>query len=163
MSRPLASARVICGSQYAAGMPSTDAELARILREARTVAVVGLSEKPERDSNEVARYLAAQGYTVIPVNPAVAEVLGRRSYPSLAAIPPELHVDLAVIFRRSEAVPAIVDEAIARNLPAVWMQLGVEHAEAARKARAHGLAVVENTCSMQVHRRLGLAPVAAGR
>jgi uncharacterized protein len=143
-------------------MGSNDEQLRSILTGARTIAVVGLSEKPERDSNEVARYLRSQGYTIVPVNPSVAEVLGERSYPSLAAIPPAVRVDLVVIFRRSEAVPPIVDEAIARGVPAVWMQLGVEHPAAARTARAHGVVVVENTCSMVAHRRLGIAPVPAG-
>jgi len=137
-------------------MAPSDDELRGILTRARTVAVVGLSEKPERDSNEVARYLQAQGYRIVPVNPAVPEVLGERSYASLSAVPPEVSVDLAVIFRRSDAVPAIVDEAIARRIPAVWMQLGVAHPEAAAKARAHGIAVVEDTCSMVTHRRLGI-------
>jgi uncharacterized protein len=140
-------------------MAPTDEELRRILTSTKTVAVVGLSEKPERDSNEVARYLKAQGYRVVPVNPAVPEVLGERSYPSLAAIPSSVRVDLAVVFRRSDAVPPVVDEAIARGIPAVWMQLGVENPGAAAKARAHGLLVVENTCSMVAHRRLGIPPV----
>jgi len=140
-------------------MPPTDGELRRILTTSRTLAIVGLSDKPERDSNEVARYLRAQGYRIVPVNPAVPEVLGERSYPSLSAIPPDVRVDLAVVFRRSEAVPPIVDEAISRGVPAVWMQLGVEHAAAAAKARAHGLAVVENACTMATHRRLKLPPV----
>ena len=142
-------------------MAPSDEELRRILTGARTIAVVGLSERTDRDSNEVARYLKAQGYAIVPVNPSVAEVLGEKAYPSLAAIPPSVRVDLAVIFRRSEAVPPIVDEAIARGIPAVWMQLGVQHPEAARNARSHGLDVVENTCSMTVHRRLRLPPVAA--
>ncbi len=137
-------------------MASGDDELRAILTRASTIAVVGLSEKPERDSHEVARYLRAQGYRIVPVNPAVPEVLGERAYPSLSAIPPGVPVDLAVIFRRGDAVPAVVDEAIARRIPAIWMQLGVAHAEAAAKARAHGIAVVEDTCSMATHRRLGL-------
>jgi uncharacterized protein len=140
-------------------MPTSDDELRRILATSRTLAVVGLSDKPERDSNEVARYLQSQGYRIVPVNPAVDQVLGERSYPSLAALPADLRVDVAVIFRRSEAVPPIVDEAIARGIPAVWMQLGVENAAAAQNARRHGLAVVENTCSMAVHRRLKLPPI----
>jgi uncharacterized protein len=140
-------------------MPPSDEELRRILSTSRTVAVVGLSEKPERDSNEVARYLRSQGYRIVPVNPSVPEVLGERSYPSLSAIPADLRVDLALVFRRAEAVPPIVDEAIARGLPAVWMQIGIEHAAAAQKGRAHGLAVVENTCAMVAHRRLKIPPV----
>jgi uncharacterized protein len=142
-----------------AAMNPSDEELRRILADARTIAVVGLSEKPERDSNEVARYLQAQGYRIVPVNPAVPEVLGERAYPSLATIPPEVRVDLAVLFRRSEAVPPIVDEAIARGIPAVWMQLGIENPAAAEKARARGLAVVQNACAMVTHRRLSVPPV----
>lgn len=140
-------------------MAPTDEELRRILTMSRTLAVVGLSDRPERDSNEVARYLRSQGYRIVPVNPALEKVLGERSYRSLTEIPSDLRVDLAVIFRRSEAVPPIVDEAIARRIPAVWMQLGVEHHEAAERARAHGLAVVENACTMATHRRLKLPPV----
>jgi len=140
-------------------MPSTDDELRRILTSSRTLAIVGLSDKPERDSNEVARYLRAQGYRIIPVNPALSEVLGERSYPSLTAIPPDVPVDVAVIFRRSDAVPPVVDEAIARRIPVVWMQLGVEHPVAASRARSRGLVVVENTCTMATHRRLKLPPV----
>jgi uncharacterized protein len=140
-------------------MPPTDEELRKILSDARTIAVVGLSDKPDRDSNEVARYLLAQGYTIVPVNPTLPEILGARSYPSLAEIPAEVRVDVAVVFRRSDAVPAIVDEAIARRIPAVWMQLGVEHPAAARKARDHGLTVVENTCAMVTHRRLKIPSV----
>lgn len=134
-------------------MPSDD-ELRAILTGARTLAIVGLSDKPERDSNEVARYLQGQGYRIVPVNPQLAEVLGERSYPSLTTIPRDVKVDVAVIFRKSEAVPPIVDEAIARGVPTVWMQLGVEHAGAATKAREHGLTVVENLCSMVTHQRL---------
>jgi hypothetical protein len=140
-------------------MAPTDEELRKILTSASTVAVVGLSENPERESNEVARYLRSQGYTIVPVNPTLPEVLGERSYPSLAAIPADVRVDLAVIFRRSETVPPIVDQAIARGVPAVWMQLGVQNPEAAKRARAHGIAVIEDTCSMAVHRRLKLPPV----
>jgi len=143
-------------------MPVPDEELRRILTSSRTVAVVGLSERPERDSHEVARYLQSQGYRIVPVNPTVREVLGERSYPSLSAIPAGIRVDLAVIFRRGEAVPEIVDEAIARGIPAVWMQLGVESPAAATRAQAHGLAVVENSCFMVTHRRLGIPPTARG-
>jgi hypothetical protein len=141
-------------------MAPTDEELRSILTKASTIAVVGVSEKPERDSNEVARYLRSQGYSIVPVNPALPQVLGLRSYPSLTAIPAEVRVDLAVIFRRGEAVPPVVDQAIARGIPAVWMQLGVQNPEAAKRARAHGLAVVEDTCSMAAHRRLKLPPAA---
>ncbi len=125
-----------------------------VLAKARTVVVVGLSDKPERDSNEVARYLQGQGYRIVPVNPMVGEVLGEKSYPSVASIPMEVPVDIVDIFRRSEQVPPIVDEAIARRAPVVWMQLGVENVEAAAKARAAHLTVYMNRCIMQDHRRL---------
>jgi uncharacterized protein len=141
----------------AAVSPSDDLVRSTLVR-ARTIAVVGLSDKPDRDSNEVARYLKAQGYRIVPVNPSVPEVLGERSYPSLSAIPPEVQVDIVDIFRRSDQVPPIVDEALARQVPTIWMQLGVESPEAAAKARAQGTTVLENTCIMVQHRRLGLGP-----
>ncbi|MGA8276339.1 MAG: CoA-binding protein [Thermoplasmata archaeon] len=135
--------------------------LRRALSEARTVAVVGLSDKPERDSNQVARYLRGQGYRVVPVNPVLSEVLGERSYPRIAAIPPDLPVDVVDIFRRSEEVPAIMDEAIARKVPVVWMQLGISNEEAATSGRQAGLVVVENSCLMTQHRRMGIRPLGA--
>ncbi len=140
-------------------MGPSDDELRRILSTARTIAVVGLSEKPERDSNEVARYLKTVGYRVVPVNPAVPEVLGERSYPSVSAIPPEIRVDLVDVFRRSDQVPPIVDEAIGRRVPTIWMQLTVRHPEAAAKARASGATVLEDRCIMVEHRRLRIPPV----
>lgn len=141
-------------------MAPTDEELRRILTTSRTIAVVGISDRPDRDSNRVGRYLRDQGYRIVPVNPTLTEALGERAFPSLAAIPSDVRVDLAVVFRRGEAVPSIVDEAIARRIPAIWMQLGVESADAARNARTHGLSVVENACAMATHRRLKLPSVA---
>jgi uncharacterized protein len=132
----------------------TDAETRDLLTRTRTIAVVGLSDKPDRDSHEVARYLQSQGYRVVPVNPMLTSVLGEKAYPSLSAIPPEIHIDLVDIFRRSDQVPPIVDEALARGVGGVWMQLGVEHPEAAEKARSRGVPVYENRCVMVEHRRL---------
>jgi hypothetical protein len=144
-------------------MAATDAELRDVLGQARTIAVVGLSDKPDRDSNEVARYLQAQGYRIVPVNPMLTEVLGEKAYPSLSAVPPDVRVDLVDIFRRSDQVPPVVAEAIARGVKAVWMQLGVENAEAAAKARRAGVTVVENLCIMVQHRRLRMGrPSGAG-
>jgi uncharacterized protein len=137
-----------------------DDRIREVLTRARTIAVVGLSDKPERDSNEVARYLMSQGYRIVPVNPMLPEVLGERSYPSLTAIPPDVRVDLVDVFRRSDQVPPVVEEAIARHVPVVWMQLGVEHPEAAAKARAAGATVFENLCIMVQHRRLRIPPKA---
>ena len=142
-------------------MDGTDDELRRLLASARTIAVVGLSDKPERDSNEVARYLQTQGYRIIPVNPAVPEVLGERSYPSLSEIPSEIPIDIVDVFRRSDQVPPILEEALARGVPTIWLQLGVESPEAASRARSRGAVVFENLCIMQQHRRLRLPPVGA--
>lgn len=133
---------------------ASDEEIAKILQQAKTVAVVGLSDNPEKDSYHVAAYLKAAGYRVIPVNPNVQEVLGEKAYPSLAAIPPEVAIDVVDIFRRPEFIPAIVDEAIARGAKAVWMQRGLAHNAAADQARAAGLAVVMDRCMMVEHRRL---------
>ncbi len=143
-------------------MSVDDAELRRILGAARTIAVVGLSDKPERDSNEVARYLQGQGYRIVPVNPMLSNVLGETAYPSIAAIPKEIAVDIVDLFRRSDQVPPVIDEAIARGVPVAWMQLGVENAPAATKARAHGMTVIENLCIMVQHRRLAIPPVRTG-
>jgi uncharacterized protein len=129
-----------------------------LLRRARTIAVVGLSDKPDRDSNEIARYLLSQGYEVIPVNPNVHEVLGRTAFPSLRDIPPERTVDIVDIFRRSDQVAPIVDEAIERGTGAIWMQLGVENEAAAAKASARGIPVYQNRCIMVEHRRLRVGP-----
>ncbi len=144
-------------------MAATDAELRDVLGQARTIAVVGLSDKPDRDSNEVARYLQAQGYRIVPVNPMLSEVLGEKAYPSVSAIPPDVRVDIVDIFRRSDQVPPVVAEAITRGVNVVWMQLGVENAEATAKARGAGVTVVENLCIMVQHRRLRMArPSGAG-
>lgn len=143
----------------ASALTPDDATVRKLLLRARTVAVVGLSDKPERDSNEVARYLQSEGYRVVPVNPLLAQVLGEPAYPSLSAIPPDLPIDIVDIFRRSEQVPPVVEEAVARGVGAVWMQLGVENPAAAERARSAGIPVLENRCIMQEHRRLGLSRV----
>lgn len=133
---------------------ASDQEIERLLRTVKTIAVVGLSEKPDRDSYVVARYLQAHGYRIVPVNPAAEEILGERSYPDLASIPAEIVMDVVDIFRKPEFIPAIVDAAIARGVRAVWMQLGLAHNAAAEKARAAGLAVVMNRCIKVEHARL---------
>jgi predicted CoA-binding protein len=123
-----------------------------IFRDARTIAVVGLSPNPERPSHEVARYLQAAGYRIIPVNPMASEVLGEKSYASLGDVPER--VDVVDIFRRSEDVPPIVREAIRIGATVVWMQEGIAHAAAAAEARAAGLAVVMDRCMLKEHQRL---------
>lgn len=123
-----------------------------ILRSAKVVAVVGLSDKPDRDSHRVAAYLQSVGYRVIPVNPAVAEVLGERSYASVRDVPEK--VDVVDVFRKAEAVPEVVEDAIAAGAKAVWMQDGIVHNEAAERARAAGLQVVMNRCMLRDHRAM---------
>jgi predicted CoA-binding protein len=115
----------------------------------RVIAVVGLSDDPGRASYGVARYMQQQGYEIIPVNPLIREALGRPAYASLADI--GRPVELVDIFRRSEYVGAIVDEAIAAGARGIWMQLGVQDAAAAERARAAGLYVVMNRCLMVDH------------
>lgn len=124
----------------------SDAYLVEILRNHRLIAMVGASPNWNRPSYFAMKYLQAKGYRVIPVNAAAAgeQILGERVYASLASVP--IGVDVVDIFRKAEAVPAIVDEAIAIGAKVVWMQLGVRHAAAAAKAERSGLKVVMNRC-----------------
>ena len=115
-----------------------------ILKEANTVAVVGATSTPNRPGNRAPQFLLDHGYNVLPVNPNESEVFGRKAYPSLSDIPEK--VDIVSVFRRSEAVPPIVDEAIRIGASVVWMQEGVEHEEAAVRARAAGMDVIMNRC-----------------
>jgi len=124
----------------------------RILNSSRTIAIVGLSSKPDQPSYRVASYLKEQGYKMIPVNPAEQEILGERCYPDLASIPES--IDVVDIFRRSEKVPPIVEEAIRIGANAVWMQEGVINEEAAARARKAGLMVVMDKCMRKEHQRL---------
>ena len=114
--------------------------------------MVGLSPKPDRPSYGVASYLKEQGYRIIPVNPKVGEILGEPCYPNLASIPRS--VDVVDIFRRSEEVPAIVEEAIRIDAKAVWMQEGVINGEAAARAKEAGLLVVMDKCMLKEHQKL---------
>ena len=125
---------------------------AKILNEYRTVAVVGASANPERPSYIVASYLAEHGYHIIPVNPNAQQILGKTSYPSLSSIPEP--VEVVDIFRRSEEVMSIVEEAIKIGAKAVWMQEGVINEEAASKARDAGLLVVMDKCMFKEHSHL---------
>lgn len=134
-------------------MPTDD--INHILTHHRTVAVVGLSPKSHRDSYEVAEYMQRQGWRIIPVNPAaqVTEILGEKVYPTLTEAAKAHTIDLVDVFRRSEDVPPVADEAIAVGAKAIWLQLGIEHEAAATKARAAGLRVVQNKCLLVEHRR----------
>jgi uncharacterized protein len=122
---------------------------ARILRDYRRIAVVGISDRPDRDSHRVAAYLAQAGYVIIPVNPNVTEVLGERCWPSLDDAPGPIEV--VDVFRRSELVEPVVDAAIRVGAKAVWMQDGVVNETAAAKARGAGLLVVMDRCMLRDH------------
>jgi predicted CoA-binding protein len=125
-----------------------------ILRRYRMVAVVGISDRPDRYSHRVAKYLQEHGYRIIPINPRLRSVLGQRCYPDLCSV--QEPVEVVDIFRRPQYVPRVVAEAIYVKAKAVWMQQGVVHEAAARRAREAGLAVVMDRCMMTEHRRLGL-------
>ena len=129
--------------------------VSEILDKARTIAVIGLSGKRFRPSYGVAEYMKRSGYRIIPVNPNETEVLGEKCYPSLESIPEQ--VDIVDIFRRSEFVPPIVEAAIKKGAKAIWMQEGVIHEEAARRAEAAGISVVMDRCILKDHRRLAFA------
>ena len=136
-----------------------------ILTKYKTVAIVGLSRDPSKDSHSVAEYLQAQGYKIIPINPTTNEILGEKSYETLLDIPPQIQktIEIVDIFRPSEDVPAIVEQAIElkekNDKPyVIWMQLGIINEQAAATARAAGLEVVMNRCMRQEHKKLSSNP-----
>jgi Predicted CoA-binding protein len=156
-ARLLAGDRVLDRQETTVRIPEPitvqdDETLRRILREARVIAVVGLSADPERPSHQVASYLQRQGYRIIPVNPTIPEVLGEPSYPDLLSVPEP--VDVVDVFRPARYVPEIVEQAIAKGAKVIWMQLGVIHFEAAQRAREAGLLVVMDRCMKIEHQRL---------
>jgi len=126
----------------------------RILKESKTIAVVGLSDKPDRESYLVAKYLKENGYRIIPINPNISKWMGEKVYASLKEVPAKEKIDVVDIFRRSEFVHEIVDEAIRIKAKAVWMQLGVVDENAAQKAEAAGLLVVMDKCMRIEHRKM---------
>jgi predicted CoA-binding protein len=129
--------------------------ISHILQHCRTVAVVGLSPKPHRASYDVSRYMQAQGWRIVPVNPVAAgtRILGEMVYASLTEAAQHEKIELVNVFRRAEDVPPIAAEAIAIGAPALWLQLGIEHDAAAQLARDAGLQVVQNKCLLVEHRR----------
>jgi predicted CoA-binding protein len=130
----------------------TEAEqITELLKTAKTIAVVGLSDSALRPSFGVSEYMRAHGYRIIPVNPAIQEWLGERAYASLLDVPDK--IDIVDVFRRSDAVPDIVEQAIQIKAPAIWMQEGVIHEEAAERARKAGIFVVMDLCILKEHRR----------
>jgi predicted CoA-binding protein len=129
--------------------------ISEVLRTCHTIAVVGLSGRRFRPSYGVAEYMQKAGYRIIPVNPQESEVLGEKCYPDLESVPED--VDIVDIFRRSEFVPEIVEAAIRKGAKVIWMQEGVIHEDAARRAQAAGLTVIMDRCILKDHRRLAYA------
>ena len=132
----------------------THEALRTLLREVRTIAVVGLSPKRDRPSHGVARYLQGAGYHIVPINPGHEEILGERSYPTLAAAAREHAIDVVDVFRRSEHAGAVVDEAIAVRPKLIWLQQGVFDAAAAARAEAAGIPIEMDSCLAVQHRLL---------
>jgi len=129
-------------------------DLRTLLTSAKTIAIVGLSSKPDRASYQVAAYLQQHGYRIIPVNPKEEVVLGERGYATLHDVP--LHIDIVNVFRASKDVPPVIEDAIAIGAAAVWLQLEITHPEAEQRARDAGLSVVSNRCIKIDHMRMGL-------
>jgi uncharacterized protein len=121
----------------------------------KTIAIIGLSDKPERYSYQVGAYLKSKGFTIIPINPNIKESLGEQSYPDLLSVPKSIHIDLVDIFRRSEEVVPHVKETVERSdAKIVWMQEGVMNTEAEAYGKAHGLEVIMNMCLMIAHKQI---------
>ena len=129
-----------------------ETKIAEMLADAKTIAVIGLSDKPWRPSFGVSSYMQQQGYRIFPVNPNVQEALGEKAYSSLADIPEK--IDIVNIFRRSESAGSAVDDAIRVGARCIWMQEGVVDYEAAARAEAAGIPVIVNRCILKYHRRL---------
>ncbi len=134
----------------------SEEEIAAILRSSRRIAVVGLSRKPHRASHSVSAYMQRQGYEVVPVHPAGGVTLGEQVHPDLRSAARTGAIDIVNVFRRSEFVPALLDDLLAVRPRLVWMQVGVEHAETARRLREAGIAVVMNRCLAVDHHSLGV-------
>lgn len=134
-------------------LPS-DAELRSLLGDARTIAVVGLSSKPYRDSYGVARYLKSKGYTIVPINPKETEVLGERAYPSLDDVPGEVAIDVVDVFRRAQDTPPIAEAAVRRRAKVLWLQDGIVNEDAYRIADSAGLTVIMGVCIRTTRKRL---------
>lgn len=131
---------------------NSEQEMKDILLSAKTVAAVGLSSNPAKESFGIVQYLKDQGYKIIPVNPSANEIMGEKAYPDLSSIPEA--VDVVQVFRKPEDVPPVVEEAIKIRAKVVWMQEGIVNEEAAQKAREAGLQVVMDACMRSAHRRL---------
>lgn len=132
----------------------SDEAIRRILGATRTIAVVGLSSKPDRPSHDVAAYLQRAGYRIVPVNPRETEVLGEPAYATLRDVPADVPIDLVDVFRRAEETPEVARDAVAIGAKALWLQLGIANDEARAIAEEAGLAVIMDRCLKVDHRRL---------
>ena len=131
-------------------LSATEADrITELLESAKTIAVVGLTDTPMRPSYGVSHYMQSQGYRIIPVNPNITEWMGEKAYPSLLDVPEK--IDIVNVFRRPDAVPEVVEQAIQIKAPVIWMQEGVVHHEAAEKARQAGIFVVMDKCILKEH------------
>ena len=133
----------------------TQAAVRQSLTDCKTIAVVGLSPKPHRDSFRVTKYMQDQGFRIVPINPNAKEVLGEKAYASLTEAAQHAHIDMVNCFRNSEDIPPIAAEAIAIGAKSLWLQIGVVNDAAAQLATDAGLVVVQNLCLMVEHRQLG--------
>lgn len=131
-------------------------QVLELLKKAKTIAVIGLSDDPGKPSYGVSRYLQASGYRVVPVNPQVTQVLGEKAYATLGEAAQHEKIDVVDVFRRPDAVPAIVDDVLKLGLPALWLQETVVHQEAAERARQAGVMVVMDRCILKEHKKRGL-------
>jgi uncharacterized protein len=130
---------------------STPDPITQLLRQSKSIAVVGLSSNPARPSHQVAAYLQSAGYRIIPINPNESEVLGQKSYPRLEDVPEP--IDIVDVFRRPANVPPIADSAIAIHAKVLWLQQQITHPASAEKARAAGLLVIEDACLLIEHKK----------
>ncbi len=139
-----------------AGMKPEDQLLATILAGAETIAVIGLSVDPSRTSHRIASYMQEAGYRVIPINPGIESALGEKAYPSLGEVTER--IDIVNVFRRSEEIPALVDDAIEKRPRAFWMQKGIAHPGSARRLEDAGITTIQNLCIKTAHRELTQTP-----
>jgi uncharacterized protein len=131
-------------------LPTSEPDrISNLLQSARTIAVVGLTDTPTRPSYGVSHYMQSQGYRIIPVNPNIEQWEGEKAYPSLLDVPER--IDIVNVFRRPDSVPEVVEQAIQIKAPAIWMQEGVVHQEAAEKARRAGIFVIMDKCILKEH------------
>ncbi|MCW1949590.1 MAG: CoA-binding protein [Candidatus Shapirobacteria bacterium] len=124
------------------------------LTQIKTIAIIGLSDKPDRSSYQVAQYLINQGYKIIPVNPNIQQFFDQKSYPDISSVPPEINLDIVDIFRKSEEVLSVIQEIInTGRRPIIWLQEGIDNTEAVNLAKSHGFEITSGICLMKFHQQ----------